>query len=805
MARKLTLTPIVDPRQALQGFRTIQSGAAGVTGAFAGVGRSGHATFSGLAGAFYASGLPGQFGELQGLLSNVSLGFDQMGTKSKVTFGKVAIGAGVGLAALGGIGEQLASPLEAAQAQLKQSVSNAGVQWSAVSKPVAQQNKQMQSLGFTYTDTDQALALLTQGLGSPQKALKELGLDADLAARSGGTLAESAGTVVKAYAKSPMALRQFGINLTDTTKLGTQAVAAQKAHTKAITAQQKAQQDLSDLQARLGVSGDTKAAAAANSLTTAQNELATAGQHLQAVQAKISAGTGNAVTNQSELEAAQNRVAVAVAKVDQAQAKASDTAGLTVSQQQELAKATQKVSDANTLVASTGATAAATAGNLSKANITGQQVLDMLSKKTHGLAEAQSRTFGGDLRKWKATVIDFGATWGEKFAKPLIAIGPALAGVGTLIEVGFFGKIARGISGIVGGIGSLGKSILGIPTSAAGTAGTAPAAAGSAAGLELPAEFQSAGTELQTAAGALQQAAAQLSGAAGAEDTSASTLGTSAGALDTGAGALGTGAAGLDTSAGALGTSATGLDTAAAGLDAAGADVAVGSGAGAGGNFAKWASSAPVAPVLAAAGVAALGYGGLDAAKHLGGGSLEGNQPIISSILGGQQTVNGTPFVAPGQVYGPTGQSLGTNISGATGTPGTKGYKPPSFEPVPKAAAGALVMASPGGSILNVGEGGNSEAVLPLTTGVFSEIGAGLATALRQQGGGGGQAPVVISQPQAGGAAAGGEKHVHYHQELRIDRPTFQVADLSDLQRQMDSEHRRANFSGEGPPGGSDL
>ena len=40
--------------------------------------------------------------------------------------------------------------------------------------------------------------------------------------------------MVKAYAKSPMALKQFGINLADITKVGKQAQKDQTAHTKSL-------------------------------------------------------------------------------------------------------------------------------------------------------------------------------------------------------------------------------------------------------------------------------------------------------------------------------------------------------------------------------------------------------------------------------------------------------------------------------------------------------------------------------------------------------------------------------------------
>ena len=803
-AKKLVLSPIVDDRQAQAGFKRLQSGAAGVVGSFAGIGAKGHATFSGLATAMSATGLPGQFSQLTSLVSGVSLGLDELARKKLPKF---LIGGGVGLSALAGVAQQVASPLEDAQAQLKQSVANAGAQWSQVARPVAAHEKSMQSLGFAYADTDKALSLLTQGLGSPQKALQELGLTADLAARSGGNLADSATTVVKAFGKSPMVLRQFGINTNDITAAGKTAVAAQKAHTKALADQQKAQQELTDLQARLGVSGNTKAAAATAAVTAAQNELASAGQHLQEVQARISSGSGNTAANQLALEAAQNRVAQATAKLDQAQAKASDTAGLSVAQQQELTKAQQKLSDANSLVDTTGQQAAATQGDLSKANLSGQQILDMLTKKTHGLAEAQSKTFGGELRKWKATVIDFGATWGEKFAKPLIAIGPALAGVGTLVEIGFFGKIARGIGGLVGGIGSAGKALgglLGIGGKAAAPALPSPTAAGPAVAAGAAAEepLSGAATQLEAAARALQEAAGSLSGAAGEESGAAGALDTAGAGLDTAGAGLDSAGAGLNAAAPELSTAGAGLNGAVAGLDGSATNL-----------------DASALDLEGAAGVS--GAGGL-----LGGGKGMLGKLGLAAGLAGAGYAAGS--LIRGHA-GPTGvrTELGDVATGA-GFGAAVGSVVPGVGTALGAAVGGL-----GGAIFGlIGEHQSVKPTAQLGAGTISYLEgiasgaikspditvAGALAQLKAAGvkgyALGGIVPGPIGAPQlalvhggeeitpAGRSRSSGPESGTFHNELQIFGDIHvSAANLDDLHRQLLAEKRRANFSGEGMPG----
>ena len=757
MTKRLTLTPVVDPSKAIQGFGKIQSGAAGVSGAVAGIGKKG-TSFGALASAMNASGLPGQFGQLQSLISDVSQGLDAMGEKGKISFGKVAMGAGIIGAGLGGVGEMLSSPLEAARAQLDQSLKNAGENADKFSGPIGKVQNKMQGLGFTYADTDSALAKLTQGLGSGTKAIAESGLTADLAARNHIDLSSAADLVVKSYAKSPMALRQFGINLTDITAKGKTAAAAQKAHTKAQDALTKAQERLGQVQEHIAAGGNAKGEASTRSLVSAQTALATAGQHLQEVQARIQAGTLTGASAQSELETAQNRVAAATARVDQAQQGAS-ASGLTVSQQIELANAQQAVATAQQNVATTGAAAAATAGDLNNSSLTGQQILDMLAKKTHGLAQVQANTFGGDLRKWKATVIDFGATWGEKFAKPLIAIGPALAGVGALVETGFFGAIGRGISTAVTGIGGLASKLLGLKSTASGV-GSAVGAKGGSLGAA-----STDGPQLTTAAEALQMAAEALQGAASSLGAGASGLEASSAAMDTSASSLGAAGTALD-------GSATGLDSAAAALDsAAGTEGAVGS-LGEGALLGGSGLSSAALPLAAVGGAA---FGG----AWLQNKALRNNESVFDWLTGGKPTVdiNGKPvtFVSPQQANAAVAATP-TGGYGATGIPGKPGYKPPAFEPVPHAASGAIVAPRPGGTIIDVAEGGEAEVISPLS-----------------------KLPALV-------AGAGGPQVQHLHMpNVIVQNPTIQAHDYHDFVAQMQAKARRANFSGTGWPDGSEL
>jgi hypothetical protein len=674
MASGLRLRIVADDSAVLKSIAGISTKLGGVTRGVAGMGSAGKAGFGGLAAAMSASGLPDQFSSLTNLLGGASQGFDALG-KKKINLGSMVTGAGVGIAALGGVGEALASPLEAAKAQLNQSISNAHQSAAAFAKPIGDQQKNMQSLGFTYTDTDSSLSKLVQGFGSTSKALQEEGLVADIAARNHTSLSASADIVVKAFAKSPMVLKQFGINTADITKTGKDAGKAQKDHGKAVDDLAKKQQAYSQLQQRLGASGTTTGAssaadlakkqlalsqlqqrlgaaagatgaASAAAVVSAQNAVAAAGTHLQDVHARVAAGTLTGASAAAQLTAAQDRVTTATARLDGAQAKAAQTGqltiaqqqeltnaqaavqaaqgkttGLTVAQSQELTNAQAAVQAAQTAVTTTGDQATKTQGDLNNANLTGQQILDMLAQKTHGLAKAQAATFGGTLRRYKADVEDFGATYGAKYGKVLIMSGPLLAASGTLIESGFFGKIGRGVGKMGGWVTKLlgfGGAAEKVGTQAAGAApgiegmgGAAEGASGKVAGVGAAAATAAPGI-----AGTGDAAATATPGVEGLGTAAATAapgtegLGTAAGTSAPEVERLGGAAATATPEIAAEGAAA---DTAAAGETAMGAGGAKGvAGAGAGAakglsGVASGAAAAVMTPVMAAIIVDALG------------------------------------------------------------------------------------------------------------------------------------------------------------------------------------------------------
>lgn len=447
--RPLRMILAGDNTSAIKAIAGVQNEMGKFTANLAGLPAKGGGAFKGLGSAIGASGVAGQFGELQTMLGNLSGAFNTMGEKGKTSFGKIVTGVGVAAAAAGGIGLMASKPLQDANAQLKQSIENNGGTWEDFAGQIAKADKKMEGLGHTNADTNEALSKLTQAFNSPEKAMEQLSLTANIAARNHDSLAASADTVIKVHAGSTRALKAYGINTKDTTELGKAATKAQKAQTVAHDKYTAALERQKNLKERLGAATGTKDAAADAKVLRAQDALAKAGLHLQAVQKSLAGGHKSAAAGAAELQGAQAGVTAASKKLDEAEAASTGTAKLSVAQQQELKKVNDDVAAAKKKVDETDKAAAATKSDLDKSTVTEAVALQMLTDKTKGLADAQSDTFGGKLRAAKATVTDFAAHVGQKYGGMLITAGPALAGLGGLVQSNIIGKAASGIGSLV--------------------------------------------------------------------------------------------------------------------------------------------------------------------------------------------------------------------------------------------------------------------------------------------------------------------------------------------------------------------
>lgn len=149
--------------------------------------------------------------------------FDKIGEKSGHLGGKMgalgkiaglALGsiittaAGVGLASL-----KMADSYEVSHSHLEVALKNSGTSWDLQKTKVEAVSKAGEKLGFTMTDTEEALAVMTRGSGSSTKALSMLGTAQDLSAAKNISLADAATLVTKASEGQTKGLKALAIDL----------------------------------------------------------------------------------------------------------------------------------------------------------------------------------------------------------------------------------------------------------------------------------------------------------------------------------------------------------------------------------------------------------------------------------------------------------------------------------------------------------------------------------------------------------------------------------------------------------------
>lgn len=165
------------------------------------------------------SKLGGQLSQMGGPFAVVQDAFDGLagGLEHVKEHGKSvgAMLAGVGIAATGAgvLLTQFGAKDQQAQAQLRQSVLVTGNSWGDFKGRIEDAIKSQERFGHTADDTQNALTALTTALQDPNKALQEMGLVADIAARKHISLAEASDTLIKAQEGNAKAFRSFGIVL----------------------------------------------------------------------------------------------------------------------------------------------------------------------------------------------------------------------------------------------------------------------------------------------------------------------------------------------------------------------------------------------------------------------------------------------------------------------------------------------------------------------------------------------------------------------------------------------------------------
>ena len=179
-----------------------------------------------------ASKAVGEFGEkasqhISGLVKDLAgLAIGYFGVSSVIDFGEKSV--------------EASQEAEASTVKLNQALVNTKSGFTAASEEVDKAKEKLSDYGFTGANVTDALAVMTTGLGSGQKALDSLQVTADLAKYKNISLADAALIVTKGWEGQLRPLKQLGIDLPVYTG-NAQAVALAQ---KKLADAQKAENDL---------------------------------------------------------------------------------------------------------------------------------------------------------------------------------------------------------------------------------------------------------------------------------------------------------------------------------------------------------------------------------------------------------------------------------------------------------------------------------------------------------------------------------------------------------------------------------
>lgn len=303
-------------------------------------------------------------------------------------------GAAVGVA---GLALKMGSDLQDANRRLSVAIADSGHSFVAFTPQIQVADKQLEHFGFTNAQTNDALAVMVTGLGSPTKAFNALGVAADLATFKHVDLAQASLAVTKALEGNMRPLHQLGIDLPIAASSAFKVVQAQTALKKAQDALTAAEVSAHPTAVQLAsdrLKAESLAMAAARADTAEQSAQAA----LTAVM-KEYPDAANASSKGHEL------LAAATAKLKLAQdaalvATQKEAAGVTAGTGPHAAyeRAVSKVADAQ--------------AKLTLAQQAGTTILAALTQKIGGQASDAAKTFAGRLQVAKAQATDLGAKLG---------------------------------------------------------------------------------------------------------------------------------------------------------------------------------------------------------------------------------------------------------------------------------------------------------------------------------------------------------------------------------------------------------
>jgi hypothetical protein len=392
-----------------------------------------------------SQGALGPIQDVQNKLMGVGSALDD--TKNKAA--KWTIGIGAALTGAGAVLGTFVSKEETSRKQLESAINGAGGNAEDYRKQIEKNIKTGEHYGNTAARTMSALNRLVLSTHNPATAFRLFNSVLQISAARHLDIEKVSLMVGRAMHGQARSLQAFGFNLSSTTKLQTKYTTAQKQHLSAIEAVRKAQQGLHDTQARIK---DSQSKGGPNTLG-----IASAQTSVMAAQNALNKSVFNFGANSAEAALARARLAVAEGRYSSAVDKGNKSGGLSLSQQISLRNAHERLAAAQKKLHDSTLGVSTAQKDLAKNGDVANQIIKQTGKYMSGQADAAANTFTGHMNALAAVIDDKLSSAGSHFYKWLIMLGPALMGVGAIMETGIIGKSFRGTKMLLGFADAEGK------------------------------------------------------------------------------------------------------------------------------------------------------------------------------------------------------------------------------------------------------------------------------------------------------------------------------------------------------------
>ena len=301
-----------------------------VSGKLAKVGDRGRESFGSLSE--FASRSGQNLGLLPDVFDRISVAIDSVQEKS-TRAGRALAGIGSLAAGIGGIALFAHAHDEESARGLENAVNNLKLSFAEYREELERAANAQARYGHSNDEATRSLEILTTASRDPRKAIDDLQLASNLAAKEHISLGEAAQQVASVYGGNFKVLRQFGHGMADLVDTSKQLEKAHQEESAAVAHVQSAQQRLADFEAVLAQSRTAAAERHAENVTNADRKveessehLADARRHLADVEAAVAERTKLTVADQFQLADAQTRLRDVQQRIADGDLKGADAA-----------------------------------------------------------------------------------------------------------------------------------------------------------------------------------------------------------------------------------------------------------------------------------------------------------------------------------------------------------------------------------------------------------------------------------------------------------------------------------------------